>query len=137
MKNPVISVDRQTETYAIFDDVVLVRPFQAYYNESAAIAEARAWIKERSPLEPEVIYPVIKRASFNVLRSSRARGSNRGGTGGGYEQTDPDWAEKRLRRLRQEYESLEPYWQERYLKGLPLADRVALTRKETQKHAKQ
>ena len=53
-----------------------------------------------------------------------------GGNGWGYERTDPNWENKRLALLRREYESLEPYWRERYLKALPLADRKALLRKD-------
>lgn len=58
----------------------------------------------------------------SVKASQRARGSNRGGVGGGYEATDPDWESKRIRRLRAEYDSLEGHWKDSYLKGLSRAD---------------
>lgn len=59
-------------------------------------------------------------------QSSRARGANRGGTGGGYEQTDPDWEIKRVRRLRAEYDSLTPDWRATYLRGLSESDKRAV-----------
>lgn len=57
-----------------------------------------------------------------IKTSSRARGGNRGGIGGGYEATDPDWEIKRIQRLRAEYDSLEGRWRETYLKGLSKED---------------
>lgn len=67
---------------------------------------------------------------MRVNRSARARGGNRGGCGGGYEQTDPDWALKRLRRLRAEYDALEPYWKEVFLGGLNKADQYAVLNRD-------
>lgn len=63
--------------------------------------------------------------------SQRARGGNRGGVGFGVEQTDPDWDIKRIRRMRAEYDSLEPRWRETYLKGLSKLDAHAVTNRET------
>jgi len=65
-----------------------------------------------------------------VRQSSRARGGNRGGVGGGYEQTDPDWDRKRIRRLRAEYDELAPEWRETYLRGLDEADKRAVLKRE-------
>ena len=62
--------------------------------------------------------------------SRRARGGNRGGIGGGYEHTDPDWDIKRIQRLRIEYDSLEPEWRSTYMKGLSEADRWAIRNRE-------
>lgn len=64
-------------------------------------------------------------------QSSRARGANRGGTGGGYEQTDPDFQQKRIARMRAEYDSLTPGWRETYLRGLDEADKRAILKRET------
>lgn len=61
-------------------------------------------------------------------QSSRARGGTRGGIGGGYELTDPDYEDKRIHRLKQDYMSLEPAWRERFLAGLPRTDQIALNR---------
>lgn len=63
-------------------------------------------------------------------QSSRARGGNRGGVGGGYEQTDPDFDLKRIRRMRAEYDSLTPAWRETYLRGLDEADKRAILKRE-------
>lgn len=63
-------------------------------------------------------------------QSSRARGANRGGTGGGYEQLDPDWEIKRIQRMRAEYDSLTPGWQAIYLKTLDEADKRAILKRE-------
>jgi len=65
-----------------------------------------------------------------LQRSSRARGGNRGGVGGGYEQTDPDWDRKRIQRLRAEYDSLDHGWRQTYLKGLSDADKRAVMRRD-------
>lgn len=65
-----------------------------------------------------------------LKQSSRARGGNRGGVGGGYEQTDPDWERKRIQRLRVEYDSLEGHWREVYLRGLNEADKHAVLHRE-------
>lgn len=63
---------------------------------------------------------------MKMCGTGRARGSNRGGTGGGYERTDPDYEHNRLRRLRTEYLSLEPKWRATFLRGLSGADERAL-----------
>lgn len=46
-----------------------------------------------------------------------------GGLGNGYEQTDPDYVEKRIQRMLAEYRSLEPKWRVQYLNGVSDADR--------------
>ena len=56
--------------------------------------------------------------SHHVNQSSRARGSNRGGCGGGYERTNPDFDGDKLRRLRADYDALEPHWRPVFLGGL-------------------
>ena len=53
-----------------------------------------------------------------IAKSSRARGSNRGGTGGGYEQTSPDYESNRLRQLRETHDSLDPQYRKVFLAGL-------------------
>lgn len=57
-----------------------------------------------------------------INKSSRARGANRGGAGGGYERTDADWEIKRIQRMRAEYDSLEGSWRETYIRGLSKED---------------
>jgi len=46
-----------------------------------------------------------------------------GGLGNGYEQTDPDYVDKRIARMRQEYYSLDIKWRVQYLNGVSDADR--------------
>lgn len=58
-----------------------------------------------------------------MTKPSRARGSNRGGCGGGYEQTDPEYCANRLRELRQAYDTLEPRWRGVLLQGLSRYER--------------
>ena len=53
-----------------------------------------------------------------VGKPGRARGGNRGGTGGGYERTDPDYSHKRLARLKAEYADVEEEWRGTFLGGL-------------------
>jgi hypothetical protein len=51
--------------------------------------------------------------------------------GGGYEHTDPDYAENRLARMRAEYAALtDPQWKQTYLRGLTIIERRLLTRRE-------
>lgn len=66
---------------------------------------------------------------MKIASSSRARGSNRGGCGGGgYERLDPDFDLKRIQRMRAEYLSLDGHWRQMYLNGLVKSDQVALDR---------
>lgn len=65
-----------------------------------------------------------------IKQSSRARGANRGGIGGGYEQLDPDFDIKRIQRMRAEYDSLDQRWRETYLKGLSASDSRAVLRRD-------
>ena len=50
--------------------------------------------------------------------SSRARGSNRGGCGGGFEQTDPDFETKKLAKLKADYAACPEEWRETFIGGL-------------------
>ena len=65
---------------------------------------------------------------MKVTKSHRARGGCRGGIGGGYERTDPDYLQKRLRQMCAEYNSLEPQWRKAYLDGLDRTDKWMLLR---------
>ena len=53
----------------------------------------------------------------------RARGPNRGGVGGGYERTDPDYEAHKLQRNTAEYLALEPQWRATFLRGLSRFER--------------
>ena len=67
---------------------------------------------------------------MSIGKSSRARGSNRGGCGGGYEATDPDYDAHRIQRMRVEYDSLESHWKNEYLSTLSKSDQWHLTHRE-------
>lgn len=72
---------------------------------------------------------------MSMAKSSRARGPNRGGCGGGYERTDPDYDDKRLARLKRDYAECPPEWREQFLAGLTRfeADAVARSFKDADK----
>lgn len=69
--------------------------------------------------------------SKKIKGSSRARGSNRGGVGGGYERTNPDYETDRIRRLRAEYDSLDRRWKDTYIQGLSKSDAWFILNRET------
>jgi len=71
--------------------------------------------------------------SASVPRAGRARGANRGGCGGGYEATDPDYNDKRLASLRREYKALEPQWRTVFLSGLSRFEQDVVTGRRKQK----
>lgn len=58
---------------------------------------------------------------------TRARGANRGGCGGGYEQTNPDYERDKLRRLRQTYDELAPQFRDTFLEGLSRWEQKVVT----------
>lgn len=72
------------------------------------------WFSKPMPLKP----------------SNRATGSNRGGIGGGYEPTDPDYDKHRIERMRAEYDSLPAAWKSTYLKGLSKLDQRLVTSRQ-------
>lgn len=55
---------------------------------------------------------------MGIKQSSRARGANRGGIGGGYEATNPDYNSDKLRRLKAEYNAMDIRWRDTFLAGL-------------------
>ena len=68
---------------------------------------------------------------MKISRSHRARGSNRGGCGGGYEATNPDYADEHLAKLRQDYLSCPPEWRECFTRGLSRFELNFVTSKRT------
>ena len=60
LTEPVISIDRRSKSYAIFNDgVELVRDFQPYTDEQEAIDEAMVWCAQRNAKKPRLVYPNI------------------------------------------------------------------------------
>jgi hypothetical protein len=62
-----------------------------------------------------------------IASSSRARGGNRGGIGGGYEATNPEYNSDKLRRLRADYDAMAPEWRQTFLDGLSPWERKFVT----------
>jgi hypothetical protein len=61
-----ISIDRQAKAWAVFDDqCCLVKPFERFTDEAAALAAAKAWVLERGGIEPEIIYPHVTRITMS------------------------------------------------------------------------
>lgn len=59
-------------------------------------------------------------------KSQRARGSNRGGNGGGYEATNENYDGDKLRRLRAEYDAMAEDWRGIFLDGLSRYERAVV-----------
>ena len=53
-----------------------------------------------------------------IVNSSRARGGNRGGCGGGYEVTNPDYERNKLLQLRKTHDELDSQYRATFLAGL-------------------
>lgn len=70
---PQISVDRQSKTIAVFESFNCVRDFIPYTDEAVAVAEAKAWVKERSDVEPEMIYPQITSMRMTYSKPRRRK----------------------------------------------------------------
>ena len=68
MNVPCISIERTTKRYAIFDGFSCVRTFMPYTDEAQAIAKAKAWVAERTDIEPEITYPNITRMTVSRRR---------------------------------------------------------------------
>lgn len=70
MKKPVISIDRFSKSWAIFDFLTIEKPFAPYIDEEKALAEARAYVASKTTIEPEIVYPHITsmRTSSRVVK---------------------------------------------------------------------
>jgi len=58
----VISIDRASKTYAVFDGFNLRKPFMAYEDEREACGEAMEWLRPsrcHPNLEPRVLFPRV------------------------------------------------------------------------------
>lgn len=64
LDDPQISVDRASKQIGILNGFRLVRDFKPYTDEATAVAEAKAWVKERSSVEPMMCYPKIKKITM-------------------------------------------------------------------------
>ncbi len=68
MKEPVISICRQSRTCGILDGFTFVRDFLPYTDEAQAQSEAEQWVKDHSTPETKptrIVYPMIRKMKFN------------------------------------------------------------------------
>lgn len=64
-----ISVDRASRKWAVFDNSFnLLRDFEPYTDEAAAIECGKAFAKERSSLEPKIVYPAVTKMTLTYKR---------------------------------------------------------------------
>lgn len=59
MKQPIISIDRASKTYAIFDGLNLMHGFMDYVDENGAIKAAKDEIVKHTWVTPEIVYPRV------------------------------------------------------------------------------
>lgn len=71
MKEPKISICRQSRSFAVFDGFEVVRNFESYTNETNALETAKAFVKERTDKEPEVVYPYISSMRITYAKKRR------------------------------------------------------------------
>ena len=71
---------------------------------------------------------------MSIAQSSRARGSTRGGCGGGYEATSSTYDTDKLKRLRREYDEMDPQWRETFLAGLSRFERAVVQNRRIEIH---
>ena len=66
MKNPVITINRQDKTFAIFDNHFdLIHDFENYTDEETALAKAKSLVAKKTDVEPEIEYTVITSIKFS------------------------------------------------------------------------
>ena len=63
------------------------------------------------------------------MRTKRIYHVGGGAGSGNYERTDPDYLDKRIARMRAEYNSLPKEWKAQYLNGLSRIDREEVLKK--------
>jgi hypothetical protein len=56
-KRYLISIDRNSKGWAVFEnEFELVKPFERYDDEALALAEAKAWVAQRTIVEPTLVF---------------------------------------------------------------------------------
>lgn len=60
IKEPIISIDRASKSWACFDGFELLHGFNNYSREAEAVELARAWFQTQTKLTPLVVFPRIK-----------------------------------------------------------------------------
>ena len=72
MNQPLISIDRASRTWAVFDGWEICKEFCPYESEEAAIEEGKAWVAAQKSPEPEIAYPKITKMVLSTSRRRRA-----------------------------------------------------------------
>jgi hypothetical protein len=60
VKEPIISIDRGSRSFAVFDGIDAVRGFERYESEENAIEIGKKFVAERTTITPEIVYPQIR-----------------------------------------------------------------------------
>lgn len=66
LEEPIISLCRQSKRIGIFNGLDLVRDFADYQDDKTALQEACAWVRERSDVQPKVVYPKITKMNLST-----------------------------------------------------------------------
>jgi hypothetical protein len=62
-----VSIDRKTRRWAVFDEhFSCVKEFVPFADEVQAVAAGLAWVAERSPAKPRVVYPKISKITAST-----------------------------------------------------------------------
>lgn len=73
MSDFIISVNRDTQNIAVFNDFECIHEFEPYTNESEAVEKMKGWLRCRTSEEPRIIYPRITRAIFKYSSGRRRK----------------------------------------------------------------
>lgn len=73
--NPIISIDRTAQRFAMFDDFTIIGDFQSYTNEEVAIKVAKTKFAILTDKEPQVVYPRIDKIVYTYARTRKSKGS--------------------------------------------------------------
>jgi len=75
-------------------------------------------------------YPLCYAACMKMCKPQRCYPTEHLESGSKFDQTDPDYDEHRLQRMRAEYRSLSPEWHGLYLAGLSKKDAEAVVARQ-------
>ena len=71
-------------------------------------------------------YPLCNTVPMQLSKPKRCYPTEHLESGSKFDQTDPDYDDHRIQRMRAEYRSLSPEWREMYLAGLTKKDAEAV-----------
>lgn len=64
MKDPIISIDRRSKSWAVFDGTDICGKFERYTDENEAIKEGFKRIAVVTSKQPRIVHPVIKKVGL-------------------------------------------------------------------------